>query len=81
MPTVNVARGFVESTGERLYHVKVNYDYNESATLHIEVHEWVKSNFTDYECDTLTPGYWYMTLNPADFALAFKLCWGDVNGD
>jgi len=81
MPTVDVSRDFVEYTGERLYHVKVNYDYHDSDDLDKEIHEWVKTNFTEYECDTLTPGYWYIAIDPAAFVLAFKLCWGDVRAE
>lgn len=74
MPTVDIARGFVEYTGEHLYHVKISFNYDEP-DLSKEVHEWVLANFDQYDCETLTPGYWYMTVDPSKFALAFKLTW------
>ncbi len=75
MPTVDVSREHVEYTGERLYHVKVRYSYHEPDSLIQEIHSWVQENFDEYDCETLTPGYWYMTTDPSNFAMAFKLTW------
>ncbi len=75
MPTVDVSRDFVEYTGERLYHVKINYGLNEKNSRSKEVHEWVKENFNEYDYETLTPGFWYITTEPSNFAFAFKLMW------
>ena len=75
MPSVEVAKDYVEYSDEHLYHVKITYGYNDPDNLVNQVHEWVVSNFDAYEYDTFSAGRWYITTSPSTFALAFKLTW------